>query len=103
MLLLPVSNLVPFLIGKRIIRRYWVQRCTCPVGVCTRPNQVSHQADESEKKKKDGNVLFVKTLLPHQSTIIVPFLGSWSVKKMNNSDSIVPVHNRAVSNQASPH
>ena len=46
----PVSNLVPFLIGKWIVRRYWVQRCTCPVGVCTRPNQVSHQADESEKK-----------------------------------------------------
>jgi len=88
----PVSSFVPFLIGERIVRRYWAQRCTFPVGVCTRPNQVSHQADEGIKKN-DRNVLFVNTLLPHQSTTIEPPLGSWSVKKMNNSDNKVPVHN----------
>jgi hypothetical protein len=44
------------------------------------------------KKGERGDVLFIKTVLPHQLTEKPP-LGSWSAKKMVNSDNTVPVHN----------
>lgn len=46
---------------------------------------------KSPTARARGPTHFVKTVLPHQLIAIVPFLGSWSTRKMKMVQSTVPV------------
>lgn len=59
-----------------------VRGCSPPLRAC------SVSAQEGRKRKKDSLRLY--TLFPHQFTVIFPFLGNCSVKKIVINEITVP-------------